>query len=104
SIYNNDYLIETLENSLNQKLKLKYADKSFEVKINGTMDIDSMKADIKKVSIGVLDNKKIKKVEKVTIGEVESKVQQETPFFNEVKEMVCTELQISKEKINVWYI
>ncbi|MPQ42761.1 stage III sporulation protein AF [Clostridium tarantellae] len=104
SIYNNDYLKESLENVLTQKLKNTYKDKKFEVEIEGTMNVDKMEADIKQVNIGVIDDKKIKKVEKIVIGEKENKLQIEDEFLKEVKSMVCDELQISKDKINIKYM
>lgn len=105
-LYSNEFIRENLEKSLADTLKEQYIGKDFEVSIEGDLNLNNG-IDISKVNIGIKDDGKIKKVEKVVIEEDDNgttKSSEEDSFIKELKEYISKELQISSDKIKARYI
>lgn len=105
-IYSSEFLKVNLEQSLTDKLKEEFVGTNFEVSIDGELSINDG-IDISRVNIIITDEKKIKKIEKVEIGEksnVDVENTEDDKFIKQVKEYVAKELQLSSDKIKARYL
>lgn len=105
-IYSSEFIRENLERSLVDELKEQFVGKSFEVSIEGDLNITNG-IDITRINVGINDETRIKKVEKVVIGESDNKESEEAnedSFIKELKEYISKELQISSDKIKARYL
>lgn len=104
SFYDDKAILLSIENNLEKALKDEFYEKEFLVSLEGEVSFDEVKFNIKKANIKVLDNKKIKKVEKIKIGDdLEKKEEKKDAFLSKVEKFVEKELEISNENINVFY-
>ncbi|SFC96706.1 stage III sporulation protein AF [Clostridium uliginosum] len=107
--YNNDISKQTFIDNFNKNcdslLKNKYPDKNFKSEVDCTVDFTDMSLDIKKIEIGISD-KDIKKIKKIKIKNQSNEKQekQENNQYKEVVNFVCEQLNIPKEKIEVYEI
>ena len=85
------------------KLSKEFKDMTFESDLDCTVDFDNMTCQINELRIGISE-KGVKKVKEVKIGEEEKEVKEEDSTQKEVKDFLSDELEISKDKIVVYYL
>ena len=85
------------------KLSKEFKDMTFESDLDCTVDFDNMTCQINELRIGISE-KGVKKVKEVKIGEEEKEVKEEDNTQKEVKDFLSDELEISKDKIVVYYL
>lgn len=85
------------------KLSREFKDMTFESDLDCTVDFDNMTCQINELRIGISD-KGVKKVKEVKIGEEEKEIKEEDSTQKEVKDFLSDELEISKDKIVVYYL
>ena len=76
---------------------------NFESDLDCIVDFDNMTCQINELRIGISE-KGVKKVKEVKIGEEEKDVKEEDSIQKEVKDFLSDELEISKDKIVVYYL
>lgn len=104
SLYDEEAILENIERNLEQALKDEFYENEFEVNLIGKIDFDDVRVNIEKAEIKVLDKKKVKKVEKVVVGEEKlNKEEKKDSFLEKVEKFVEKELEISHENIIVSY-
>ena len=85
-------------------LKNQYKDKTFKSEIDCDVDFVNINLNVKKLKIGVGENK-INKIKKIVIDkEVETVTKEENKEYTEIINFVSSELNIPKEKIEVYKI
>ena len=85
-------------------LKNQYKDKTFKSEIDCDVDFANINLNVKKLKIGVGENK-INKIKKIVIDkEVETVTKEENKEYTEIINFVSSELNIPKEKIEVYKI
>ena len=95
---------KSVEENLEKSLKDEFYENEFEVNLIGKIDFDEVKFNIEKAEITVLDEKKVKKVDKVVVGkEKVNKEEKKDSFLEKVEKFVEKELEISHENIIVSY-
>ena len=83
-------------------LKNKYKDKTFKSEIDCDVDFVNITLNVKKLKIGVGENK-INKIKKIVINkEVETTTKEENKEYTEMVNFISSELNIPKEKIEVY--
>ena len=90
------------KNCINKLLK-EFKDMNFESDLDCIVDFDNMTCQINELRIGISE-KGVKKVKEVKIGEEEKDVKEEDSIQKEVKDFLSDELEISKDKIVVYYL
>ena len=104
SFYDEKFILESIEENLKSALKDEFYENDFDVSLKGEIDFESMNMNIKDVEVKVLENKKVKKVDKIEIGkEKRNKEEIKDPFLIKVEKFVEKELEISNENIYVSY-
>ena len=100
SLYDEEAILKSVEKNLEKSLK----DEFYEVNLIGKIDFDEVKFNIEKAEITVLDEKKVKKVDKVVVGkEKVNKEEKKDSFLEKIEKFVEKELEISHENIIVSY-
>ncbi|EKQ58208.1 MULTISPECIES: stage III sporulation protein AF [unclassified Clostridium] len=85
-------------------LKNKFKDMTFKSDVDCDVDFNKITFNVKKLKIGVSDNK-VKKVKKIVINdEVKSNSKEENSEYGEVQDYISSELDIPKEKIEVYQL
>jgi len=97
---------KTFMNNFNKNcdnlLKNKYKDKTFKSEIDCDVDFVNITLNVKKLKIGVGENK-INKIKKIVINkEVETTTKEENKEYTEMVNFISSELNIPKEKIEVY--
>jgi len=83
-------------------LKNQYKDKTFKSEIDCDVDFVNITLNVKKLKIGVGENK-INKIKKIVINkEVETTTKEENKEYTEMVNFISSELNIPKEKIEVY--
>lgn len=90
--------IENFNKNCDKLLKDKFNDMSFKSEVECDVDFDSMSYDIKKLKIGIKDNK----VKKIEIGIERDNKREDSDEYEEVVDFISDELEISKEKIEIY--
>lgn len=90
--------IENFNKNCDKLLKDKFNDMSFKSEVECDVDFDSMSYDIKKLKIGIKDNK----VKKIEIGIERDNKREDSDAHEEVVNFISDELKISKEKIEIY--
>lgn len=80
----------------------KYKDTQFESTLDGKIDFDNMKFNVKSLRVGIKD-KNVKKIQKIVIDNYESE-SYEDEKQKEIREFLSTEIGIDKGKIIVYYM
>ena len=94
--------IKNFNKNCDSLLKNKYKDKDFRSDIDCNVDFINMSLNINKLSIGIVD-KNIKKIKKINIKEKDDKsTKEDNAQYKEMIEFVSTELDIPKDKIEVY--
>ena len=104
SLYDEEAILKSVEKNLEKSLKDEFYENEFEVNLIGKIDFDEVKFNIEKAEITVLDEKKVKKVDKVVVGkEKVNKEEKKDSFLEKIEKFVEKELEISHENIIVSY-
>lgn len=104
SFYDEKFILESIEENLINTLKDEFYENEFDVSLKGEIDFQSMNMNIKEVNVKVLENKKVKKVDKIEIGkEKRGKEKIKDDFLEKVESFVEKELKIPNENIYVSY-
>ncbi|WEV15270.1 hypothetical protein PL325_11215 [Clostridium perfringens D] len=104
SLYDEEAILKSVEKNLEKSLKNEFYENEFEVNLIGKIDFDEVKFNIEKAEITVLDEKKVKKVDKVVVGkEKVNKEEKKDSFLEKIEKFVEKELEISHENIIVSY-
>ena len=99
SLYDEEAILKSVEKNLEKSLKDEFYENEFEVNLIGKIDFDEVK-----FNITVLDEKKVKKVDKVVVGkEKVNKEEKKDSFLEKIEKFVEKELEISHENIIVSY-
>lgn len=99
--------IDNFNKNCENLLKNKFPDKRFQADIDCDVDFNEIKLNVKKLAIGVKSNNKtINPVKKIQIGNNEQKETSNyiNEEFKEIRDYVSDELEISKDKIDVYKI
>ena len=107
----NDNREEAFKENLNKNCEMllqeKFSDKKFECNVICTIDLENMTYNIEKVNVGVKDNK-IKLIEKIEIDTSKStevmSSNEEVEGSDEIIEYLTEELNVSREKIDVYKV
>ena len=104
SLYDEEAILKSVEKNLEKSLKDEFYENEFEVNLIGKIDFDEVKFNIEKAEITVLDEKKVKRVDKVVVGkEKGNKEEKKDSFLEKIEKFVEKELEISHENIIVSY-
>lgn len=105
---NKDKIIKTFEEKLQKScqkiLKNKYPENNYKIQIKAKFEDYSSKISITKVDLGVEEKDKVKKIQKIEIN-TKSKTQKDKIDNNKeikIKEFISSQLNISKENIDVY--
>ncbi len=90
--------IENFNKNCDKLLKDKFKNMSFKSEVECDVDFNSMSYDIKKLKIGINDNK----VKKIEIGIERDNKREDSDEYEEVVDFISDELEISKEKIEIY--
>ena len=90
--------IENLNKNCDKLLKDKFKNMTFKSEVECDVDFNSMSYDIKKLKIGINDNK----VKKIEIGIERDNKREDSDEYEEVVDFISDELEISKEKIEIY--
>lgn len=95
------FIIERLEDNCRLLLEEEFDENKFSVKIDGKVNLDTFETDFEKVKISVSekDDSKIKKVDKVEIGD--NKKETESELANKIKSFIAKSLEIEESIISV---
>ena len=104
SLYDEEAILKSVEKNLEKSLKDEFYENEFEVNLIGKIDFDEVKFNIEKAEITVLDEKKVKRVDKIVVGkEKGNKEEKKDSFLEKIEKFVEKELEISHENIIVSY-
>lgn len=102
--YNNDFMMSSLEKSMESSLANEFSGNNFTVKMEGDIDIGNANVDITSVLIEV-SSSEVSKIQKVIIGDIDSNYSDESDNFkNEVKNFLSKELGVDKSVIKINYV
>lgn len=90
--------IENFNKNCDKLLKDKFKNMTFKSEVECDVDFNSMSYDIKKLKIGINDNK----VKKIEIGIERDNKRENSDEYEEVVDFISDELEISKEKIEIY--
>ena len=90
--------IENFNKNCDKLLKDKFKNMTFKSEVECDVDFNSMSYDIKKLKIGIKDNK----VKKIEIGIERDNKREDSDAHEEVVNFISDELKISKEKIEIY--
>ncbi|PEG24940.1 stage III sporulation protein AF [Clostridium neonatale] len=90
--------IENFNKNCDKLLKDKFKNMTFKSEVECDVDFNSMSYDIKKLKIGINDNK----VKKIEIGIERDNKREDSDEYEEVVDFISDELEISKEKIEIY--
>lgn len=90
--------IENFNKNCDKLLKDKFKNMTFKSEVECDVDFNSMSYDIKKLKIGIKDNK----VKKIEIGIERDNKREDSDEYEEVVDFISDELEISKEKIEIY--
>ena len=90
--------IENFNKNSDKLLKDKFKNMTFKSEVECDVDFNSMSYDIKKLKIGINDNK----VKKIEIGIERDNKREDSDEYEEVVDFISDELEISKEKIEIY--
>ena len=90
--------IENFNKNCDKLLKDKFKKMTFKSEVECDVDFNSMSYDIKKLKIGINDNK----VKKIEIGIERDNKREDSDEYEEVVDFISDELEISKEKIEIY--
>lgn len=90
--------IENFNKNCDKLLKDKFKNMTFKSEVECDDDFNSMSYDIKKLKIGINDNK----VKKIEIGIERDNKREDSDEYEEVVDFISDELEISKEKIEIY--
>lgn len=90
--------IENFNKNCDKLLKDKFKNMTFKSEVECDVDFNSMSYDIKKLKIGINDNK----VKKIEIGIERDNKREDSDAHEEVVNFISDELKISKEKIEIY--
>ncbi len=93
--------IENFNKNCDKLLKDKFKNMNFKSYVECDVDFNSMSYDIKKLKIGIKDNK-VKDIKKIEIGIKEETEREESDEYEEVVDFICHEIEIPKEKIEIY--
>lgn len=93
--------VENFNKNCEKLLKSEFDNIDFKIEVECDVDFNSMSYDIKKLKIGISDNK-IEKVKKVEILTESQNIKEVNDEYGEIVKFVSTELEISKEKIEIY--
>lgn len=95
---------ENFNKNCDNLLKNQYKDKAFKSEIDCDVDFVNITLNVKKLKIGVSENT-INKIKKIVISkEVEDVTKEENKEYTEIINFISSELNIPKEKIEVYKI
>ena len=94
--------IKNFNNNCEKLLNEKYKNRKFTCSLNCNVDFDKGTFSVNELKITV-KNQEINDIEKVIIGKVDKNTNEDDNFQKEVKDFLCKELNINKEKIKVIY-
>lgn len=95
-------VLKNIEDEAVRLLKGENQDKDFKVKVNGQVDVQKVKVDIKSVEVWASDIKSIKKVQKVQIGKESKEETLNDGLSDEIKDKLSKALGISRDKIIIY--
>lgn len=84
-------------------LKNKFKDMTFKSQLDCDVDFNNLTLNIKKLRIGVSDNK-IKKIKKIVVGSGTNNTEEENKEYSEIINYLSSEVDVSKEKIEVYQL
>ena len=90
--------IENFNKNCDKLLKDKFKNMTFKSEVECDVDFNSMSYDIKKLKIGINDNK----AKKIEIGIERDNKREDSDEYEEVVDFISDELEISKEKIEIY--
>ena len=90
--------IENFNKNCDKLLKDKFKNMTFKSEVECDVDFNSMSYDIKKLKIGINDNK----VKKIEIGIERDNKREDSDEYEEVVDFLSDELEISKEQIEIY--
>lgn len=94
--------IKNFNKNCDNLLKNQYKDKTFKSEIDCDVDFVNINLNVKKLKIGVGENK-INKIKKIVINkEVETITKEKNEEYTEIINFISSELNIPKEKIEVY--
>lgn len=104
SFYDEGAILKSIERNLEKSLKDEFYESDFEVSLVGKINFDEIKLNVEKAEVIVLDKKRVKKVDKIFVGEEKlDKKEKKDSFLEKIEKFVEKELEISNENINVSY-
>jgi stage III sporulation protein AF len=84
-------------------LENKFKDMTFKSQLDCDVDFNNLTLNIKKLRIGVSDNK-IKKIKKIVVGSGTNNTKEENMDYSEIINYLSSEVDVSKEKIEVYQL
>lgn len=93
--------IENFNKNCDKLLKDKFKNMKFKSDVECDVDFNSMSYDIKKLKVGIKDNK-VKNIKKIEIGIKEESRVKESDKYDEVVDFISHEIEIPKEKIEIY--
>ena len=94
--------IENFNKNCNNLLKSQYKNMTFKSEIDCDVDFTNITLNVKKLRVGIGENK-INKIKKIVINsDVKSSTEEENKEYTEIINFVSSELNIPKEKIEVY--
>lgn len=95
--------IDNFDKNCDNLLKNKFKDMNFKSQLDCDVDFNKLNLNIKKLKIGVSDNK-VNKVKKVVINKETANVKEENDKYSEIINYISSELDVPKEKIEVYQL
>lgn len=95
--------IDNFNKNCDELLKNKFKDMTFKSQLDCDVDFNKLTLNIKKLRIGVSDNK-INKIKKVVINKETTNVKQENDKYSEIINYISTEVDVPKDKIEVYQL
>lgn len=95
--------IDNFDKNCDNLLKNKFKDMNFKSQLDCDVDFNKLNLNIKKLKIGVSDNK-VNKVKKVVINKETANVKEDDDKYSEIINYISSELDVPKEKIEVYQL
>lgn len=95
--------IDDFDKNCDELLKNKFKDMNFKSQLDCDVDFNKVNLNIKKLKIGVSDNK-VNKIKKVVIDKKSADVKEENDKYSEIINYISSKLDVPKEKIEVYQL
>lgn len=95
--------IDNFNKNCDNLLKNKFKDMTFKSQLDCDVDFNKLNLNIKKLKIGVSDNK-INKIKKVVVNKEKTNAKEENDKYSEIINYISNELDVPKEKIEVYQL